>query len=290
MSKSKLQDILSDKIMSKLKEKFDKTSSQQIKKKLENYMPKSYNALKELYHININNTKDKDLDLAKKLKKYILSKIPKTDGTNEIDEIDEIDEIEDYPLLTVNNNDKEKEVSFDINNNSILIDNIVYKIVPLSVTNKIDETNESIEKPINNISQEILKNVINKIDAPQQIIGVISLGFEIKTIYDTILEASELISNAEQSDTELDNKINDILELCLTIIDTCQIAVDSEQQDNIELLDNISMLLNDLNNELTLLIKYIHNSMILQDTIIIKDFLEIIVNLYHIVTNIINNF
>jgi len=287
MSKANLKNALSNVIKRKLKTTFDKNSYQEIKEKLENYLPKSYNALKEMYNIKKTENNGKDLNLAKKIKKYILSKIPES-NKNEI--------IEDYLLINGNNNDtndndNNNEVSFDINNNKVLINDIVYQITPLGTTNNTSENIEdSDNKVINNISEESLKTVINNIDAPEQIISVVRLGFEIKTIYNTILDSSELISNEKQNNSELDNKINEILELCLMIIDTCQIAVDSEQQDNIELIDNISTMINDLNNELTYIRQYIEINEYAQDNVSVNEFLKIIINLSNISSNIIKNF
>jgi hypothetical protein len=324
MLKSKLKDVLSNTIKSKLKSKFNKNSPQEIKEKLESYLPKSYTLLKELYHLKIKENKSPNLNLAKKLKKYILSKIP-ADNKN--------DSIEDYPLLNPNNN-LNNEVSFDINNNQILINDVVYQIIPLksndnkltinavadnavtdnavtdnavadnSVTDNAVTDNavtdnavtdnavadNAVADNINTITEESLKTFINNIVAPEQVISVVRLGFEIKTIYDIIVDSSDLISNEKQNDSNLDNKINEILELCLIIIDTCQIAVDSEEEDNIELIDNIARLIDDLNNEITCLIKYIQNNINLQDNISLNDFLKIIINLSYNLSNIIKNF
>ena len=237
MSKSNLRDALTQSIKNKFKSKLDRYTSEEIKGKLENYLPKSYNALKELYHLKSNENNGKELNLATKFKKYIISKIP-TDIANKNDDNDTI---EDYPLLNINK--KDNEVSFDINNNKIVINDVSLEI-----------------NSENDMSKEVLKSVINNIDASKELIDVVKVGYEIKTIYDTILGSSELISNEKQNDIELDNKINEILELCLIIIDTCQIAVDSEQQENPELIDNILNLLNDLNNQQKLIIEYIETN------------------------------
>ena len=101
---------------------------------------------------------------------------------------------------------------------------------------------------------------------------------------------SNQVKNEKQNDSNLNNKINEILELCLMIIDACQIAVDSEQQDNMELLDNILLMLNDINNVVKLIIQYIETTSNLQNNISVNEFLKIIIDLSYTISNIVNNF
>jgi uncharacterized protein YqgV (UPF0045/DUF77 family) len=261
MSKLILKSILTQTIKESLiSNNTNDNDNDPVKETLQTFLPKTFNALKDLYILKKQNNKSfsyneiQNSDIQGKLKKYVISKL-NNNNTKTADDKNTDDK----------NTDDKESVSFNIKENQIVINNDAYNIVPVTKINSDSEetttlscipTNDNGENnyrdiDINNTESLMhentfkeLKSIIKVIDAAPEILTVASLGFEIKSMHTYI---QDLISVA--TDNKLLEYLNQISELCLSIIDTCQIAVDSEQENNIDLIDNIVNILNELNDK-----------------------------------------
>ena len=231
-----------------IKDYLAKNSIDKLNEDFKNSLPNSYNTLKQ----KLNLSKDKDLDLVSitLFSKLLMSNI--NSNNKEInnnllhDKIDKEIVNNDINDNDINDNDINDN---DINDNTITINNFVYQRISI----KMNQNNEQ--------SDDI------------KIFSLLDISDKLSFIYNDLLVLYMFIPLENKDNNVINENMFIIIELSLLIIDIIKISVKFEQQDNLEIIEDISNNLSEINITLENLKTYI--DLTYQDEESFNQFLQI---------------